>query len=79
MQVQLAALPSEEAAMTEWQRLSRKMPDMLGARHPAVSRIERDGKTYFRLRTGGFTDVAQATAFCQRIREKGTGCTIASF
>jgi hypothetical protein len=79
MQVQLAALPTEQAAMTEWDRLSKKLPDMLASRRPAVSRVEHDGKTYYRLRTGGFTDVAQATSFCQHVREKGLGCSIASF
>jgi hypothetical protein len=79
MQVQLAALASEEGAMTEWQRLSHKMPDLLAARHPAVSRSERDGKTFYRLRTGGFSDVAQATQFCERVKAKGGGCSVASF
>jgi hypothetical protein len=78
-QVQLAALTSEEQANAEWARLSKKMPDLFGVRHPAVSRTEHDGKTWFRLRTGGFADVAQATAFCHRVREKGAACAIASF
>ena len=79
MQVQLAALGSEEAANAEWTRLSRRMPELLEGRRPAVTHIERDGKTYFRLRTGGFSDTAQAATFCQRVREKGGGCSIASF
>jgi len=77
--VQLAALSSEEAAKQEWQRLEKRMPGLLDGRQPAVSRIERDGKTYWRLRTGGFTDIAQATAFCEQVRAKGSGCSIASY
>lgn len=78
-QVQLAAFGSERAAMTEWQLLSHRMPELLSARQPAVQRAERDGKVIFRLRTGGFADQAAATAFCQQVRLKGAGCSIASF
>ena len=78
-QVQLAALVSEELAMSEWSRLSRKMPDLLGGRHPSVLKSEHDGKTFFRLRTGGFASAAQAGAFCEQIRLKGNGCTVATF
>lgn len=77
--VQLAALPSEDAARSEWERLEHKMPDLLGKRQPALSKFDRDGKTYWRLRTGGFSDVAQATAFCEQVRAKGNGCSIAAF
>ena len=79
LQVQLAALGTEAAATAEWQRLSKLMPDLFASRHPDVQRADRDGKTYFRLRTGGFTNVAQATSFCTQIKAKGAGCSIASF
>jgi nucleoid-associated protein YgaU len=77
--VQLAALSSEDAARTEWGRLEKRMPDLFGKHQPAVSRFERDGKTFWRLRTGGFSDIAQATAFCEQVRAKGNGCSIAAF
>ena len=77
--VQLAAVGSEEIAKQEWQRLSKRMPDLLGDRAPVIQRLERDGRTIWRLRTGGFADTAEATSFCVRLRAKGLACTIGSF
>ncbi|MBV9785547.1 MAG: SPOR domain-containing protein [Acidisphaera sp.] len=77
--VQLGALDSETAARQEWDRLSRRMPDLLAGRHPSVIRADLGGRTLWRLRMGGFADVAQAAAFCERVRAKGAGCAVASF
>ncbi len=79
MLVQVGALGSEPAAHAEWKHLTATMPDLFGGRQPTVSRTEHDGHVLWRLRTGGFTDVAQATAFCERVRAKRAGCSIASF
>jgi hypothetical protein len=77
--VQLGALPSEEAARKEWQQLAKRMPGLINGRQPSFTRIERDGHTFWRLRTAGFADVAQAKGFCDLVRAKGGGCTVADF
>ncbi len=77
--VQLAAVDNEHAAQAEWQRLAKRMPDLLGGRRAVVQRAERDGHTVWRVRTGGFADIAEATGFCTRVRAKGAACSLASF
>jgi hypothetical protein len=79
VQVQLAALTTEPAAHTEWARLTKRLPELLGSHQPAISKIEHDGHTFWRLRTGGFSDVSQATSFCERMRSKGASCSVAEF
>jgi hypothetical protein len=77
--VQFAAVDSGEAALREWQRLSKKYPDLFGSHTPNITKTEHGGHTYWRVRTGGFTDTAQAAAFCQKLKAKGGTCTVASF
>lgn len=77
VRVQLGALTSEEAARGEWDRLARRHADLLGAFRPQVLRFERDGQApLFRLRTGGFADVAAAQAFCEQARERRVPCAV---
>ncbi|MCC6717679.1 MAG: SPOR domain-containing protein [Acetobacteraceae bacterium] len=78
-QVQLAALTSEQGAHKEWNRLEKRMPEILGGRRPAVVKTEHDGRTYWRLRIGGFADAEQASSFCEKIRAKRGNCAVASF
>lgn len=77
--VQLAAVASEAAAQTEWTRLAKKLPDLLGGRQPVVQRTEKDGHPMWRVRTGGFGDVAEATGFCAKVRARGAACTLGTF
>lgn len=77
--IQLAAVGSEQAAQSEWQRLEKRMPELLGGRKPVISKIERDGKTFWRLRTAGFADANAAKSFCDQIKAKAGNCTVAVF
>jgi hypothetical protein len=77
--VQLAALTSEDAARKEWQLLAKRMPELLTGRQPVFSRFDRDGHVFWRVRTTGFADPAQAHAFCDHVRAKGGGCSVADF
>ncbi len=72
--VQLAALKSEDAAKTEWERLVKRMPELLAGRHPTFVRAKHGGHVYWRLRTIGFADHAKASAFCKQVRTKGGDC-----
>ncbi len=75
-QVQLAAVASPEAAQAEWQRLARKYPQLLASRRLEVSRFDRDGHVFWRVRTGGFADAASASAFCSQVKAKGAACEV---
>lgn len=77
VQVQLIAARSEEAARTEWDRLSRRAPELAG-RAPTVSRFDRpEGQApLFRLRTGGFADRAAAAAFCDQLKARDLPCVV---
>jgi hypothetical protein len=74
--VQLGALASEAGARSEWDRLSRRAPELLQGRTPQIIRFDRQGQpTMWRLRTGGFTGEA-AREFCSGIRAKGGACAV---
>jgi len=77
--VQLAAVESEQVAQSEWQRLARRMPDLLNDHRLLLQRADHDGHAVWRVRTGGFADIAEATSFCARVRSKGGACSIANF
>jgi hypothetical protein len=77
--VQLAALSSEEAARNEWRELAKRFPALMNGKQPIFTHAERDGHSFWRLRTSGFADLAQARTFCDQVRQKGSGCSVADF
>jgi hypothetical protein len=74
--VQLAALPTEEAAKQQWVLLQHHLPDLLRGRDPAISKGEVEGRPWWRVRTGGFADPTAARGFCDQVRAKGGACDV---
>jgi len=77
VQAQLGALPNEASARAEWDRLSRRAPALFQDRTSSVVRLDREGQApLFRLRTGGFPDVAAAREFCGQVTAAGGACVV---
>lgn len=77
--VQLAALDSEAQAKKAWATYQRKSPQLLGGRTPVYSQVTRGGRSFTRLRVGGFPDMKAARLFCARLHADSVGCAPASF
>ncbi|MDX2224221.1 MAG: SPOR domain-containing protein [Rhodospirillaceae bacterium] len=75
--VQLAAARSEDAAMSEWTRLSGKHKDLLGALSPTVERADLGERgVFFRLKAGPLADRAQADTLCAAIKAQNEACLV---
>jgi cell division septation protein DedD len=74
--VQLSAARGEGEALMIWNRLTRRMPDLLAHRRPLFQKVTEHGRDPWRLRTGGFVSPAAAKAFCDQVRAKGGSCSL---
>ncbi|HTI81060.1 MAG TPA: tetratricopeptide repeat protein [Acetobacteraceae bacterium] len=72
--VQVASVTSESDAMFEWQRLTKKMPQMLAGKAPTITPADVAGKTFWRLRTFGFGNLQEALNLCTRLMDAGWKC-----
>ncbi len=71
---QLAALDTEQRAKWEWQHLQARMPELLSGRTPTIMSADVHGRTYWRLRTGGFHSAAEQSVFCSQVHGLGLDC-----
>lgn len=78
-QVQLAALPTRDEAEKEWRLIAHKTGKLLDGHSPDFSEAVVNGRTWWRVRTGGFADEAAARAFCDQLRATGAACSLARF
>jgi cell division septation protein DedD len=79
LQVQLAALPTRHEAEVQWRTLLHREAHLLAGRTPTFNEATANGRTWWRVRTGGFADETQARAFCEKLRAAGGACSVARF
>jgi hypothetical protein len=72
--VQMAALDSARGALAEWGKLRIRWPDLLAGRAPTVQQADVNQRTFWRLRTGVFSDAGSANEFCIKLHAAGLGC-----
>ena len=73
--VQLGAFPTPEDAAQEWQKLQTKFGDLLSGKAQVIQQASSGGEVFFRLRASGFTELADARAFCDVMDAGRAACT----
>jgi Flp pilus assembly protein TadD len=71
---QLAALDTEPLARSEWQHLQTQIPELLSGRTPTIVSADVHGRTFWRLRTGGFRTASEQSVFCSQVHGLGLDC-----
>ncbi len=76
-QIQLASVPTEEAANSEWKRISGKHQDLFAALTPSITKADLGEKgIYYRLRAGPLADKAAADQLCASLAADRIGCIV---
>ena len=75
--VQLASVKSDNAARTEWARMQRVHPDLLGDLDLLVQSADLgDRGIFYRIRTGPFPNRATAQDMCWQLKAAKLGCLV---
>lgn len=75
--IQLASLQSRESAKSEWARLQKVHPGLLGDAKLTIQRAEIEDKgTFYRVQTGPFPNRATAEDMCAILEEANQACLV---
>ena len=76
--VHLSSAKSESEAQTAWDKLAKKMPDLLSGHRPMFLKTNETGAGAWQVRTDGFADPAKAKSFCGLAKARGVVCSVVS-
>lgn len=74
--VQLVSARSEQAAESEWKRLSKKHKEIIASMPHAISKTVVTNGTFYRLRVGRFDKRDDAKALCDQLKKKKQECFV---
>ncbi|MEM6374446.1 MAG: SPOR domain-containing protein [Pseudomonadota bacterium] len=72
--VQLGAFDTPDIARAEWDKMEQRFGDYLEGKDRIVQTAESGGRTFYRLRAHGFTDLSDARRFCSALVAEGADC-----
>jgi len=74
--VQLAAVADAKRAEAAWRRLRQEAPRLTVGHDPSITSADVNDRHIWRLRAGGFQDIAAARAFCSGVRAVKSDCWV---
>ena len=77
VRIQLAAVKSEEAATTQWAKLQKAHPDLLGGLTLNVEKVDKGGATFYRIQAGPLSNKTDAKALCTKLQAQKQDCIVA--
>ena len=72
--VQLGAYGSKDVAQVEWTNAMAQFGDYMAGKEPVVQEAKTGGRSFYRLRAAGFSDLADARRFCAVLVADGANC-----
>lgn len=72
--VQIGAFDSDALAKGEWERVSGKLGTLFAGKSRIVQEAQSGGRTFWRLRAGGFASKTEARQFCAALIAEGIDC-----
>lgn len=71
---QIGAFDSDKLARGEWNRVSAKHGSIFAGKSMVVQEHKANGRTFWRLRAGGFASKEEARRFCAALIAQGVDC-----